>query len=103
MAQPSCNGKEVKNGPHTFCLTTTDRGEPRVNLMGSTVSVVRLVIDGRPVATLTMAGKHTRIVPTNELLSTIYSSQSAIEKIAEVSPLVNAIVTNNKAKSHLGF
>jgi hypothetical protein len=103
IAQPDCIGRAVKNGPHTFCLTTTDRGEARVDLMGSTISVTRLERDGLPVATLTMTREHTRTVPDNASLRTIYNSRSAVEKIAEVSHLVNAIVTDPKAKSYLGF
>jgi hypothetical protein len=103
IAQPGCNGQPVKNGSQTFCLTTTERGETRVDLMGSTVSVTRLKRDGLPVATLTMTGEHTRTVPDNGSLRIAYSSRSAIEKIAEVSNLVNAIVTNDKAKTYLGF
>jgi hypothetical protein len=104
MAQPGCNGTIVDAKPHTLCLTATANGEARVDLMGSTVSVVRLLgADRRPMATTTMTGKHTRTVPDNASLPTIFNTRSAIGEIAKVSHLANAIVTNPKAKSYLGF
>jgi hypothetical protein len=117
IASPGCSDVTIQSKAYELCLTTTERGEPRVDLRKiviaqngaawteTVVSVVRLRDNEgrRTIATTTMVGQHTRTVPNNDLRSTFYSSPAAVQAIAKVSGLVNGIVTDPVSLSHLGF
>lgn len=91
-----CIGLLTRTEANTFCLRLTDGGEPRADLIGTKISMVRL--NG---GMLTMVGQHTRTVPDNRRINIIYNSKSAIGVIAAAGSSIKTIESNDAVRRHL--
>lgn len=91
-----CRGRVVETNSHVFCLRSTDGDEPRVDVMGTQVSMVRL--NG---GMLTMVKPHTRLVPDNPKLDITFSSEVSQKEIAKADESIRAIENNAAARQHL--
>jgi hypothetical protein len=92
----ACPGRVVNTDSHSLCLRSTDKGEPRVDVMGTQVSMVRFVG-----GMLTMSGPYTRTVPDDRRLPIIFNSKTGVGAIAEAGSFVRAIEGNAAARKHL--
>jgi hypothetical protein len=92
----ACPGRVVNTSSHSLCLRSTDKGEPRVDVIGTQVSMVRFVG-----GMLTMSGPYTRTVPDDRRLPIIFNSKTGVGAIAEAGSSVRAIEGNAAARKHL--